>query len=176
MTLIASWGGPDSESYVTLSDANSIVESICHTKDIQAWTACDSMTRERALRKATQDIESCPWTGSRLYHDQRLKFPTSLENTYPLRYSNISSFSIDLQRQELKLPEACTLQAIALVKQQSVSAIDFQELARQGVTSYSASGGGTSQSFGLSKASSVLSREAFQILLEWKGYPTLERG
>lgn len=72
-TLVESWGGPLSNTYVNLTDADSYITNAIY--DSAAWTAATTTQREIALIEATIAIDRANYLGSRYFPDQRLRFP-----------------------------------------------------------------------------------------------------
>ncbi len=71
--LDATWGGSDSNSYVTLDWADTCIRA--EVVDIAAWTAATPRDQEAALFQATIDIDSRQYVGAREYATQKLEFP-----------------------------------------------------------------------------------------------------
>ena len=68
----ATLGGTNSNSYVTLIEANGYFEARLHT---EYWDSADDDTKNRSLVMATRRIEQESFYGDRATSTQRLKFP-----------------------------------------------------------------------------------------------------
>ena len=73
MTLIASYGGNGSNSYIDATQATSFIKSA--TLSFDAWTSLSGAQKQAALQMATRDIESFTYSGFRYFSDQTLQFP-----------------------------------------------------------------------------------------------------
>jgi len=80
MALVTIVGGPSSDSYVTLVEANAYIAS---RPDSSNWSNTDYLERERVLKQAAIDIDILRFRGNRLfgrnggkyYAPQNLQFP-----------------------------------------------------------------------------------------------------
>lgn len=77
MTIVASWGSPDANSYVELSEANTFITTNAY--DPLGWTSATTIQREAVLLQACRDINSREYLGRPLYPDQALPFPRASE-------------------------------------------------------------------------------------------------
>ncbi|MDQ6989200.1 MAG: hypothetical protein Q9M19_04895 [Mariprofundaceae bacterium] len=171
VTLVATWGGETSNSYVTLTDANSIAAT---TMASSLWFSYDDEKRSQALLRACRDIDSRPWLGEPLFLRQALAFPRSLSLSFRFSLTDVSSFSIDLERQKKYVPEAQVYQAIYRLAQ--IGQPDVLNAQQRGTLSISVSGGTVTHSIASTGTGHVLSYEAAALLREWKRGPRLLRG
>lgn len=169
--LLNSWGGGTSNSYVTLTSANSIAAM---TMDYSFWQKQDDQLKVAALLQATRDIDSRPWKGAKLNYDQNLAFP--LTNGRPFPYNRIDSgdLTIDEQRQADRVPVAQVMQAIHRMKIKDDP--DLIEASNKGVQNISGSGGNASNNVSLTGTGNILHNEVRGVLAEWLGMPKLTRG
>lgn len=72
LVIDATLSGANSNSYVTLAEANSYFEARLHTS---VWDAASDDDRNRALAMATKRIEQENFYGDRASSAQKLKFP-----------------------------------------------------------------------------------------------------
>ena len=72
ITLTDSYGGQSANTYVSLEDAESLIEERLDTDE---WTGADDEKKKKALLQAARDIDSQNWEGQRYYHHQFLQFP-----------------------------------------------------------------------------------------------------
>lgn len=116
MTLIASWGGPDSNSYLSLTDANSLIPS--NIFEYSAWTDATSAQKEAALAIATTQIDAYGFVGARYYWDQRLQFPRTLRESFPWNNTVTASLTEDpvYRRMRENVQLATAVQAVFIAK------------------------------------------------------------
>ncbi len=74
MALDATVSGPDSNSYVTVDEANSYHESRLHN---DSWSAATQADIEAALVWATSILDQKKWKGNKATQSQSLRFPRS---------------------------------------------------------------------------------------------------
>lgn len=72
VVIDATVGGENSNSYVTLDEANTYFEARLNVKD---WTDADDDTKNRSLVQATRRIDYEDFLGDRETNTQALKFP-----------------------------------------------------------------------------------------------------
>lgn len=172
ITLISTWGGQDSNSYVDLTEANSIAAT---TLLSSPWFSFSDDLRAQALIQAARDIDSKNWIGKRLFYRQRLEFPRSFSGAiFPLTVlTDINTIDEDLFRQQQRVKEAQVFQAIDLLM--SMNMPDILDMQQRGVLSLS-SGGGTIQTIINSTGTgSRLCARAAELLREWKGFARLSK-
>lgn len=114
-TLFSSWGGGTSNSYVSLTNANSWITN--NVFQYESWTSANYSRRSLALAEATRQIDSRQYIYDRKYSDQALEFPRGIQDQW---YSS-GSYSSDLtemeQRMQFDVERACCLQALHLLDQ-----------------------------------------------------------
>ncbi len=118
MTLIASYGGNQSNSYIDLTQANSFILTAVLAND--EWFELSSdVDREAILLQATRDIDSRQFVGHRRFFDQFLEFPRELRSAFPFNRTSTETVTQDeTQRRMLRdVTEACALQAVFLARQ-----------------------------------------------------------
>tara|TARA_R100000781_G_scaffold68546_1_gene43159 strand:- start:210 stop:776 length:567 start_codon:yes stop_codon:yes gene_type:complete len=77
ITIVATAGSASANSYLTLSDANAIVEGLVPDDDVKAWEAGTTSDdyRNRALYTACQRIDRERFLGARADDTQSLQWP-----------------------------------------------------------------------------------------------------
>ena len=75
VTIDATAGGANANSYITLSEANTFVEAMISSTDVSKWTTGTDDTRNRALAAATQRLDRERFIGARATDTQALQFP-----------------------------------------------------------------------------------------------------
>jgi hypothetical protein len=77
ITIVATVGSASANSYITLSDANAIVEGLVPDDDVKAWEAGTTSDdyRNRALYTACQRIDRERFLGARADDTQSLQWP-----------------------------------------------------------------------------------------------------
>ena len=77
ITIVATVGSASANSYITLSDANGIVEGLVKDDDVTAWEAGSTSDdyRNRALYTACQRIDRERFLGARADDTQALQWP-----------------------------------------------------------------------------------------------------
>lgn len=118
MTLIASYGGNQSNAYINVSQANSFIQSavLANTE----WFELSSVNREAVLIQATRDIDSRQYVGTRRFFDQLLEFPRESRASFPWNRTTQTETTTgdETQRRMLRdVTEACALQAVFLARQ-----------------------------------------------------------
>jgi hypothetical protein len=73
LTLDATVGGVNANSYVSLADANSIMEARYHTSSV--WSGLTDPQKTQLLVSATLLIDSLAWAGSKVAQTQALRWP-----------------------------------------------------------------------------------------------------
>jgi len=77
ISIVATVGSASANSYITLSDANAIVEGLTPDDDVKAWEAGSTSDdyRNRALYTAAQRIDRERFLGARATDTQALQWP-----------------------------------------------------------------------------------------------------
>lgn len=75
ITIDATAGGASANSYITLSDANGIVEGLVQDDDVTAWASATDDQKNRALYTATQRLDRERFLGARATDTQALQWP-----------------------------------------------------------------------------------------------------
>lgn len=75
VTIDATVGGASANSYLTLSDANDLVEAMVLSTDAAKWDSGTDDNRNRALTTATQRIDRERFLGARATNTQALQWP-----------------------------------------------------------------------------------------------------
>ena len=117
MTLISSWGGPDSNSYINVSQANSFIRSAVFDND--AWMVLDNTQKQAALIQATRDIDGRQYLGHRYFYEQALEFPRQLRSAFPYNRTSTETLTQDViqLRMQRSVQEACAQQALFIARQ-----------------------------------------------------------
>jgi hypothetical protein len=136
MTLIASYGGNGSNSYIDVSQANSFIRSAVFAND--EWFELGGASRAAILIQATRDIDSRQYVGHRRFFAQFLEFPRELRSAFPWNRTTQTETVTgdDTQRRMLRdVTEATALQAVFLAR--SGGRNEHAERLSQGIRSIS---------------------------------------
>ena len=77
ITLDATVGGANANTYITLADANSFIEGLILSDDNAAWDGSSTDNKNRALFTAAQRIDREKFLGARVADTQALEWPRS---------------------------------------------------------------------------------------------------
>jgi hypothetical protein len=72
LTIVATAGADDANSFVTLDEADAYMESRLNGS---TWTGATTDTRNRALAEATRELSPLGWSGHRVSASQALGWP-----------------------------------------------------------------------------------------------------
>ena len=75
ITLDATVGGANANTYLTLSDANAIVDGLVEDNDVVAWSTATDDQKNRALYTAAQRLDRERYLGARATDTQALQWP-----------------------------------------------------------------------------------------------------
>ena len=75
VTIDATAGGANANSYLTLSDANDFVDAMVENADVADWNTGNDDTRNRALAYAAQRLDRERFLGARATDTQALQWP-----------------------------------------------------------------------------------------------------
>ncbi len=75
ISIDATVGGASANSYLTLSDANAIIDGLVQDDDVAAWASATDDQKNRALYTATQRIDRERFLGARATDTQSLQWP-----------------------------------------------------------------------------------------------------
>lgn len=75
ISIDATVGGASANSYVTLNEAQAIIDGFVEDPDIQHWNAGNTDSRNRALFTATQRLDRERFLGARATDTQALQWP-----------------------------------------------------------------------------------------------------
>jgi hypothetical protein len=75
VTIDATAGGANANSYLTLSDAQAIVDGMVEDADVTAWASATTDQKNRALYTATQRLDRERFLGARATDTQSLQWP-----------------------------------------------------------------------------------------------------
>ena len=75
VTIDATAGGANANSYLTLSDAQDIVDGMVEDADVTAWASATTDQKNRALYTATQRLDRERFLGARATDTQALQWP-----------------------------------------------------------------------------------------------------
>ncbi len=97
VTIDATAGGANANSYLTLSDAQDIVDGMVEDADVTAWASATTDQKNRALYTATQRLDRERFLGARATDTQALQWPRTgvrKPDTYVNTYSTGFPFRI----------------------------------------------------------------------------------
>ena len=92
ITIVATVGSASANSYITLSDANAIVEGLVLSDDVAVWDSSSTDNKNRALYTATQRLDREKFLGARVDDTQALEWPRSGVRK-PDTYTNLYGLS-----------------------------------------------------------------------------------
>ena len=92
ITLDATVGGANANTYITLADANSFIEGLVLSDDAAAWDGSSNDNKNRALFTAAQRIDREKFLGARVDDTQALEWPRSGVRK-PDTYTNLYGLS-----------------------------------------------------------------------------------
>jgi len=92
ITLDATVGGANANTYITLDDANAIIEGFVLSDDNAAWDNSTTDNKNRALFTAAQRIDREKFLGARVADTQALEWPRSGVRK-PDTYTNLYGLS-----------------------------------------------------------------------------------
>ena len=75
VSIDATAGGASANSYITLSDAQAIVDGMVEDADVTAWASATDDQKNRALYTATQRLDRERFIGARATDTQALQWP-----------------------------------------------------------------------------------------------------
>lgn len=75
VTIDATAGGANANSYITLTEANTFVEAMISSTDVSKWTTGTDDTRNRALAAAAQRLDRERFLGARATDTQSMQWP-----------------------------------------------------------------------------------------------------
>ena len=75
ISIDATVGGASANSYITLADANSIVEGLVADDDVAAWEGSSNDNKNRALYTAAVRVDRERFLGARVTNTQALQWP-----------------------------------------------------------------------------------------------------
>ena len=120
MTLISSYGGPDSNGYISLTEANSFICSAIPEAVLNPtlWTGLTDPQREACIMMASVDIDSRQYIGTRFFYDQHLEFPRQQNSRFPFRrvVTEIGSNDVVQERMRKNVQQACAYQAFHIAR------------------------------------------------------------
>jgi hypothetical protein len=173
-TIIADWGGPLSNSYVTETEVNSYLMTAVTNN--MSWLKTDWRARKAAMIEATIDIDSRSYIGQRYYYDQRLEFPRQLAIAFPWNRTWASStiWSVEMGRMMEDVKKAASLQTLHILRtrgrEQGIEAIV------SGIKQRSSAIGGSVENVKYSRDIRRLGPEAIILLADWMTTRKVLRG
>ena len=109
ISIDATVGGASANSYITLSDANAIVEGLVADDDVTAWDGSNDDNKNRALYTAAVRVDRERFLGARVTNTQALQWPRQgvrKPDTYINTYSIGFPFRISTDYfSETEIPE-----------------------------------------------------------------------
>lgn len=117
LSVISSWGGPSSNSYVDPTFCDSFIR--VRLVDPSAWTNATTLQQAAACLEATRDIDTKEYLGGRYYYNQLLKFPRQLLLGFPWNKTAAQStvFSVEYYRMYDQVQQATAYQALWILRQ-----------------------------------------------------------
>jgi hypothetical protein len=75
ITIVATPGAADANSYLTLAEAQAIIDGFVQDADVTAWASATTDQKNRALFSATQRLDRERFLGARATDTQALQWP-----------------------------------------------------------------------------------------------------
>jgi hypothetical protein len=75
ITIDATIGGASANSYLTLADAQDLIDGMVENDDVTAWASATTDQKNRALYSATQRLDRERFLGARATDTQALQWP-----------------------------------------------------------------------------------------------------
>ena len=75
VTIDATAGGANANSYITLTEADTFVEAMISSSDVSKWTTGNDDTRNRALAAAAERLDRERFLGARAADTQARQWP-----------------------------------------------------------------------------------------------------
>ena len=183
-TLVSSWGGGTSNTYLGYTAANSfIVHGIV---EHGAWNSASAAERAAALIEATRDIDSRQYIFTKYTSIQVLEFPRQLSGSWPdsLGQWDATSLSYLEARMQRDVEQACAHQALFRLYKKAKSA--HQLLQDAGVSRVRRKLGPIDEEFHYALSSNEVSRpgssrnplcpETMALLADWMTTKKVYRG
>ena len=175
MTVIASWGGSTSDSYLSWTAANSFIRSA--VVNIDAWTKADQRKQEAALKQATIDVDTRQYIGERYYTAQKLEFPRRLIVSWPLGVNvstEITGQTDAEERMQSDVERATCFQAMWILRNGGRN--PHAERIASGVTLAENEAGPLRERYEYKGKAMVLCSEALALLAPWMTSKIVLRG
>ena len=97
ITIDATVGGASANSYLTLADAQDLIDGMVENDDVTAWASATTDQKNRALYSATQRLDRERFLGARATDTQALQWPRTgvrKPDTYTNTYATGFPFRI----------------------------------------------------------------------------------
>jgi hypothetical protein len=171
-SLNNSYGGPDANSYVDVTEATQV--NSLYAYDPTIWNSATAPQQIAALLQATREIDAAfRWRGDRLFYNQRLEFPRTDDYGEPWPWNTLTTvfntFNVFQTQMKDAVQMATALQAFEILRRAGKTT--FADLQAQGVQSYSESVKNLSESYTFSGKTSMggLYAEPLTYLTPYKG-------
>mgnify|MGYP006279035691 CR=1 FL=1 len=189
ITLLNTWGLSNSNSYVSLDEAKNLIAQYVMNSD--SWDDADDTLQSKALLIATQTIDSQNWHGERFYWNQNLNFPRippggdrllgvggDATSDGAASYYTLLMYDEYSRKQISRVKLAQCYQAVVILNSNTGNrrGDSHKALQTKGITSWSKSGGGISESYSYGAVNADLSPEAWDVLRYYKAPRAVVRG
>jgi hypothetical protein len=77
ISIVATVGAADANSYLTLADAQSLIDGFIESADVAAWASATTDQKNRALYTSAQRIDRERFLGSKVDDTQSMQWPRS---------------------------------------------------------------------------------------------------
>jgi len=179
-TLISSYGGSGSNTYCSLTQANSYITTAVLNKS--SWESATVASKAAALMEATRDIDSRSYIYGRYYSDQTLKFPRSVDVGLEPAVTATSTtlYGVTYTQQMEDVRRACCHQALWLLRNAGQN-VHLETMAA-GVKKVSKKMGPIAESYEYTHGAvggggaNPLCSESRQFLVRWMSTPRIIRG
>lgn len=190
ITLISTWGLSTSNSYTSLTEANSLISM--YVFNSEAWDKADDTFKLKCILNASQEIDSQNWHGGRYYWNQNMQFPrtppgesndlgfggSSEGSDGSAIYYSLLEFNEYSRKQVERVKRATAVQAAYIAENQSGKnkGDPHKDLQKKGITNWSRSTSGVSESFSYGNVNSTVCAEAWDLLKYYKAPLVVVRG
>lgn len=82
MAFVSTLGAPDANSFLSLAEATSLLESITQSTGVQDWTLLSNTVKEQTLVTASMAVNPLKWKGRPATSEQSLAWPRILTADY----------------------------------------------------------------------------------------------
>lgn len=156
LTLVATAGAHTANTYISLADAETVLEGCANTT---AWTAATTAQKNTALVQATREIDSLNLLGYKYY-----EYPEGSTSYQPLHFPTTETVYDGSPYIPDVVKTATALQAVFVLRRGDAPQ-DTAAMIASGVKSHSA--GAFSESYVTPSSKSIVCPEARSVMRDW---------